>query len=111
MHLQLKETSGQEALTIYATTNSKTDLKYFLKNLQLGNFPSGPVVKTLPSNVGDAGLIPGGRSKIPYTAEQLSLHAKITEAHALLHSQYITRKITHDTTKILFVATRRGAAK
>ena len=36
MHLQLKETTGQEALTIYATTNSKTDLKYFFLICNMG---------------------------------------------------------------------------
>jgi len=65
-------------------------------NLQYGDFPSGPVVKNQPCNAGDAGLIPGGRTKIPNAAEQLSLHARITEAHALLDSQCITGKIMHD---------------
>ena len=68
----------------------------FFFNLQYGNFPSGPVVKNLLCNAGDAGLIPGGRTKIPNAAEQLSLHAKITEAHTLLDSQCITGKIMHD---------------
>ena len=30
------------------------------------DFPSGPVVKNLPSNAGDAGLIPGRGTKIPH---------------------------------------------
>jgi len=34
----------------------------FVKN-HLGDFPGSPVVKTLPSNAGDAGLIPNGGSK------------------------------------------------
>ena len=29
------------------------------------NFPDGPVDKTLPSNGGGAGLIPGGGTKVP----------------------------------------------
>ena len=29
------------------------------QNLCHGDFPDGPVVKNLPSNAGDAGLIPG----------------------------------------------------
>ena len=34
-----------------------------LKDIILGDFPGGPVVKNLPSNVGDQGLIPeSGRS-------------------------------------------------
>ena len=32
----------------------------------LWNFPDGPVVKTLPSNVGGTGLIPGGGTKVPH---------------------------------------------
>ena len=30
------------------------------------DFPSGPVVKNLPSNAGDMGLIPGQGTKMPY---------------------------------------------
>ena len=32
------------------------------------DFPSGPVVETLPSNPGGAGLIPGQGAKIPYAS-------------------------------------------
>ena len=32
---------------------------------QSGDFPCSPVVKTLPSNAGDAGSIPGHRAVIP----------------------------------------------
>ena len=35
-------------------------------------FPGGPVVKNLPCNAGDGGLIPGQGSKIPHAAKQLS---------------------------------------
>ena len=31
-----------------------------------GNFPGGPVVKTLPSNAEGAGPIPGQGTKIPH---------------------------------------------
>lgn len=34
--------------------------------------PSDPVVKNLPSNVGNTGSIPGHGTKIPHTAGQLS---------------------------------------
>ena len=44
-----------------------------------GDFTSGPVVKNLPSNAGDAGLIPGQGTKIPRAAGQLSLRATTTE--------------------------------
>ena len=33
-----------------------------------GDFPGGPVVKTLPSNAGDAGLIPGRGAKSPHAS-------------------------------------------
>ena len=34
--------------------------------------PGGPVVKNPPCNAGDSGSIPGGGTKIPHAAEQLS---------------------------------------
>ena len=43
------------------------------------DFPGGPVVKNPPSNAGDVGLIPGGGTKIPHAAGQLSPQATITE--------------------------------
>ena len=38
------------------------------------DFPGGPVVKNLPCNAGDVGLIPGQGTEIPYATEQLSLY-------------------------------------
>ena len=37
-----------------------------------GTLLVGPVVKTLPSNAEDMGLIPGGGTKIPHAGGQLS---------------------------------------
>ena len=37
------------------------------------DFPGGRVVENLPCNAGDAGSIPGWRTKIPHVLEQLSL--------------------------------------
>lgn len=37
------------------------------------DFPDGPVVKNLPSSLGDVGSIAGGGTKIPKAAEGLSL--------------------------------------
>ena len=37
-----------------------------LSKIGMGNCPSDPVVKTLPSSAGDAGVIPGPGSKIPH---------------------------------------------
>ena len=39
------------------------------------DFPGGSVVKNLPCNAGDTGLIPGWGTKIPHATEQLSLCA------------------------------------
>ena len=37
--------------------------------IKFRNFPGGPVVKNLPYNAGDKGLIPGWGTKIPHAAE------------------------------------------
>ena len=47
------------------------------------DLPSGPVVKNLPSHVGDAGWIPGRGTKIRHAAEQLSLRALESVRHNL----------------------------
>ena len=36
------------------------------------DFPGGPVVKTSPSNIGGAGLIPGREAKIPHALQPKS---------------------------------------
>ena len=38
------------------------------------DFPGGPVVKTLPSNVGGAGLIPGQGAKMPHAVAETPKH-------------------------------------
>ena len=43
------------------------------------DFPAGPVVKSLPSNRGDTGLIPGWEAKIPQVARQLDPLTTTTE--------------------------------
>jgi len=45
------------------------------------DFRGGPVVKNLPSNFGDMGLIPSQGAKIPHAAGQLCLHTTTREAH------------------------------
>ena len=45
------------------------------------NFPSGPVVKTLPSNVGGLGSIPGQGAKIPHTSQPKKTKNKKTKKH------------------------------
>ena len=45
------------------------------------NFPSGPVVKNLPSNAGDMGSILGPGTKVPHATEQLSPHTTRKPEH------------------------------
>ena len=44
-----------------------------------GAYPGGSVVKNLPANARDPGLVPGWRTKIPHAVEQLGLCAATTE--------------------------------
>ena len=39
------------------------------ENLNSWDFPSGPVVKNLPVNAGDVGLIPGQGIEMPHAEE------------------------------------------
>ena len=48
----------------WAELGGSGKLPYLFRVAQL-DFPSGPVVKTLPRNAGDVGLIPGWGAKIP----------------------------------------------
>jgi len=67
---------------LYYLCNFSIDVKSIpLKNVLnlLRDFPGGPLVKNLPSNAGDMGLIPGRGTKIPHAMRQLSLHATTTE--------------------------------
>ena len=48
----------------------------------LGDFPGGPVVKSPPSNAGDAGVIPGWGTRIPHASGLLSPGATTTDACA-----------------------------
>ena len=50
-----------------ALPRSLLEMKHFR------NFRGGPVVKNLPCNAGDVGLIPGLGTKIQHAAGQLSL--------------------------------------
>ena len=53
-------------------------MKALIKSLQ--DFIGGPVVKNLPTNVGDARWIPGWGTKIPTAMEQLSPPVATPEA-------------------------------
>lgn len=50
-----------------------------LKNWNPGDFPGGPGVKDLPSNAGDTGSFPGGRTKIARALGQLGPQAATTK--------------------------------
>ena len=43
-----------------------------------GDFPDGPVIRNLPCNAGDMGLIPDGGMKIPHATGQLNLGTATT---------------------------------
>ena len=43
------------------------------------DFPGGPVIKSLPSNAGNTGLIPGQGTNILHATGQLSPHTITTE--------------------------------
>ena len=49
------------------------------QEIQIWDFPCGPVVKNPPCNARVVGLIPGQGTKIPRTMELLSLRASTTE--------------------------------
>ena len=48
------------------------------------DFTGGPMVKNLPCNAADMGLIPGQGSKIPHAVERLSLCTPTTEPQAAM---------------------------
>ena len=53
-----------------------------LKKKKIREFPGGPVVKNLPSNVGNggSGFSPGRGTRVPHAAGQLSPHTTTTES-------------------------------
>ena len=66
---------------LHLNESIKTKHKFKKKNFR--DFPGGPVVKNLPSNAGDVGLIPGQGTKIPRATGQLSLCATTIELMCL----------------------------
>ena len=49
-----------------------------------GDFPGCPVVKTLPSNAGDAGLIPGRGAKIPHALQTKTKECPLQKTETIL---------------------------
>ena len=62
-----------------------------LKNVQFGDFPSGPGVKNLPCNAGDMASIPDQGTKNPPAAEQLSQGATTRESTTRRTSRAATK--------------------
>ena len=64
----------------------------------LRDFLGGQVVKNLPSNAGDMGSIPGGKTSIPYATghHNYRAHGHLPQ---LTRSPHATRKIPHTTAK------------
>ena len=57
------------------------NLKAFVhEKTQQKHISAGPVVKKMPCNAWDVGLIPGWGTKIPHATEQLSPYATAREA-------------------------------
>ena len=65
--------------TIFHTAETEREDKGERQRKVGRGFPCGPVVKNLPSNAGDEGLIPGGGTKMPQATGQLSLQVTTTE--------------------------------
>ena len=49
---------------------------FLLIKIRCKDLPGGPVVKNLPTNAGDSGLIPSLGTKIPHATGKLSSHTK-----------------------------------
>ena len=69
------------------------------------DFPGGPVVKNLPSNAGDAGLIPRWGTKTPHATGQLSPRTATTEP-TRPGARAPQQKILHASTKIPCATTK-----
>ena len=81
-----------------------------VRNISRWECSGGPVLKNPPFSAGDAGSIPGLRTKIPRTTRQLSPCSANCRAHTLPHATvkilYATVKIPHATVKIPHAATK-----
>jgi len=56
---------------------------YTTVNQKKGGFPGGPVVKTLPSNAGGVGVIPGQEAKIPHASQPKNQNIKNTVTNSI----------------------------
>ena len=60
--------TGQEGYCLFQSSVLAGSVPTNVKNGDTGDFPSGSVVKTSPSNAGHASSIPGRGAKIPHTS-------------------------------------------
>ena len=75
------------------------------------DFPGGPVVKNLPSNAGDTGLIPGQGTKVPHATGQLSLWVATAEPEGSgAHTPQLERSL-HATTETWCNQINKGLKK
>jgi len=70
------------------------DVKLLSQKPQMGDFPSGPVVKNLPSKAEDMGSIPGQGTEIPCTPGQLSTHTSTKTQHSQKQTNKNNKKPT-----------------
>ena len=55
--------------------------RLIFQKTQLMDTPGGPVVKTVPSNAGGVGLIPGRGAKIPHASQPKNQNLKKQKQH------------------------------
>ena len=79
-----------------------------LKKVVYQDFPHGPMVKNLPSNVGDSGLIPSQGTKMPHAMEQLSPIAPIREPMCWKYSTHVLWSPCTTTRQTSLHTTMRG---
>ena len=54
--------------------------------------PCGPVVKTLPSNAGDAGLIPGWGAEMPHASQPKNQNIKQKQYCNKFNKDFLRKK-------------------
>ena len=114
LHIRVMEKSSEKEF-IKATVISPTKIQQNVVRLQSHNKnhsmqrtpPGGPVLKNLPCNTGDTGLIPGLGTKIPHASRQQSpagwnfwAQAPQLESPCTKRVRVPQRKISHSTAKM-----------
>ena len=62
-----------------------------IKTIRNGDFPGGPVIRNLPSNAGDSGLIPGWGTKMPHARENCMLQQRPSAAKKWINKSKLLR--------------------